>query len=34
MNERATAPRWFPLLVGLAVVAGVALAFWFYRVIT
>jgi hypothetical protein len=32
--EAPSAPRWFTLLVVLAVIGGIALAFWFYGVLT
>jgi hypothetical protein len=33
MAEQTSVPRWFPILVVLAVVAGIALAFWFYAAV-
>jgi hypothetical protein len=34
MPEAPSAPRWFGLIVVLAVVFGIALAFWIYGVLT
>jgi hypothetical protein len=34
VNERSGPPGWFMLLVLLAIVAGVALAFWLYGALT
>jgi uncharacterized membrane protein YqiK len=34
MTDEQRAPAWFAILVVLAVIVGVALAFWFYGVIT
>lgn len=30
MDGRSVAPRWLILVVAIAIVAGIAFAFWFY----
>ena len=32
--DEASAPRWFTVLVVLAIIGGIALAFWFYGILT
>ena len=34
MPEAPSAPRWFAVLVVVALIAGIALAFWFYGILT
>jgi hypothetical protein len=34
MDEAPAAPRWFTVLVVLAVIGGIALAFWVYGILT
>jgi uncharacterized membrane protein YqiK len=34
MPEASSAPRWFAVLVVVALIAGIALAFWFYGILT